>query len=130
MVCCARMKLKKAATVDAFIASYPKRVQAVLKTLRRIIKAVVPEAGEKISYGIPTFTLHGNLIHFSAYEKHVGLYPESGPIREFAAQLKKYETAKGTVRFPIDKPLPLALIRKIVKACVKRNVARGTRGKK
>jgi uncharacterized protein YdhG (YjbR/CyaY superfamily) len=122
------MNMKKAASIDEFIASYPTRVQAVLRTLRRVIKAAAPEAGEKISYGIPTFTLHGNLIHFSAYEKHVGLYPGSGPVREFAAQLKKYETAKGTIRFPIDKPLPLALIRKIVKSCVKHNLARRKAG--
>ncbi len=84
----------------------------------------MPEAQEKIAYGIPTFTFHGNLVHFAGYEKHIGFYPGAAPIKEFAPELKSYETSKGTVRFPIDKPLPMPLIRKIVKATVNRNLSR------
>lgn len=118
--------MKTAASVDEFIASFPKDVRATLQALRRAIRAAAPGAGEKIGYGIPTFTLHGNLVHFSAYATHIGFYPGSGAIRKFKKELAKYGLAKGTVRFPIDKPLPLALIRKIVLHRVKENVARSS----
>jgi uncharacterized protein YdhG (YjbR/CyaY superfamily) len=113
--------MKKFKDIDQFISSYPKNVQSVLQELRKVIKKAAPEAGERIAYGIPTFTLHGNLVHFSAYEKHIGFYPGSSPIKLFASDLKVYETSKGTIRFPIDKPLPLDLIRKIVEFRVKEN---------
>lgn len=126
VLCCARdghtrMKMKKSASIDAFIATFPKDVQATLRTLRRTIRAAAPEAGEKIGYGIPTFTLHGNLVHFSAFATHIGFYPGPGAIQKFKKDLTKYGLAKGTVRFPLDKPLPLALIRKIVLHRVKEN---------
>jgi uncharacterized protein YdhG (YjbR/CyaY superfamily) len=101
-------------TIDAFIAAYPKGTQIILHELRKAIREVAPDAGEKIGYGIPTFTLHGNLVHFSAYEHHIGFYPGPAIIAAFAKELMGYETTKGTVRFPIDKPLPLPLIRKMV----------------
>jgi len=78
-----------------------------------------------ISYGIPTFTLHDNLVHFAAYDTHIGFYPGSAPIEEFKEVLKPYDTSKGTVRFPLDKPLPFTLIRKIVQSAVKRNEKKG-----
>lgn len=81
-----------------------------------------PEAGQKISYGIPTYTLRGSLVHFGGYEGHVALYPGSAPIAAFKDELKPYETAKGTIRFPLDKPLPLDLIGKIVQYSVERNL--------
>lgn len=124
------MAMKKSASVDEFIASFPKDVQTTLQTLRRAIRAAAPEAGEKIGYGIPTFTLHGNLVHFSAYATHVGFYPGPDAIRTFKKELAKYGLAKGTVRFPIDKPLPLALVRKIVLHRVKQNAARASAKKK
>lgn len=108
--------------VDSFIAGYPKNVQAILQELRQTIQDAAPEATEKISYGIPTFTFHGNLVHFSAYEHHIGFYPGAAPIVEFKNELKTYETSKGTVKFPIDQPLPLPLVRKIVLFCVKQKL--------
>jgi uncharacterized protein YdhG (YjbR/CyaY superfamily) len=120
------MDMKNPATsIDEFIARFPPNIQAVLQELRTTIQQAAPEAKEKISYGIPTFTLGGNLVHFSAYEKHIGFYPGSGPVAEFANELKAYETSKGTVRFPLDKPLPLELIRKMTLFAIQRNLARG-----
>jgi len=114
--------MKTFATIDEFIGSYPEPVQDILQELRSVIHQEVPEAGEKIAYGIPTFTFHGNLVHFSAYEKHIGFYPGAAPIAELKSELKAYETSKGTVRFPIDKPLPYSLIRKMVQSAIRRNL--------
>lgn len=109
-------------TIDKFISTYPGDVQAVLEKIRAIIHEVVPGAKEKIGYGIPTFTLNGkNLIHFSAYKKHIGLYPGSNAIAVFAKELEGYNTSKGTIQLPLDKPLPLELIQKITKHCVEQN---------
>ena len=113
--------MKKYTSVDEFIDAYPPNVQAILQELRRTIQKAAPDAKEKIAYGIPTFTLSGNLVHFSAYEKHIGFYPGSSPIKKFAKELKQYETSKGTIRFPIDKPFPFGLIRKIVTFRVEEN---------
>ncbi len=113
--------MSKAKNIDEFISSYPDNVQVVLQELRQTIQKAAPEAKEKISYGIPTFTLHGNLVHFSAYEKHIGFYPGAFPIVAFKKDLAPYKTAKGTVRFPIDKALPFDLIRKMVVFRVKQN---------
>lgn len=110
--------------IDEFIKRYPPQAQKLMKQLRELIHQEVPEAKEKISYGIPTFTLNGNLIHFAAYEKHIGLYPGAGPIADLKDDLRDYETAKGTVRFPIDKPLPYDLIRKLLHSAVARNQAK------
>ncbi len=109
-------------TIDEFISKYPKDVQAILQEIRKTIHDVCPEAGEKIAYGIPTFTYHGNLVHFSAYEKHIGFYPGSAPIAAFAGELKPYKTSKGTVQFPINKPIPYDLIEKMTKYAVERNL--------
>lgn len=116
--------MNKSGSIDEFISGYPKATQDILQELRDKIQKAAPEAQEKIAYGIPTFTFHGNLVHFSAYEKHIGFYPGSGPIKDFARELKPYKTSKGTVQFPIDKPLPMPLITQIVKAAVKRNLAK------
>lgn len=115
---------KKAETIDEFISHYPEATQIILQKLRQEIQRAAPEAKEKISYGIPTFTFHGNLVHFSAYDKHIGFYPGSSPIKTFKKELQGYETAKGTIRFPLDKPLPFGLIGKIVEFRVKENLAR------
>jgi uncharacterized protein YdhG (YjbR/CyaY superfamily) len=79
------------------------------------IRREAPDAVEKISYGIPTFTLHGNLVHFAGYEHHIGFYPGAAAIDHFADRLEGFETSKGTVRFPLDQPLPLELVREIVR---------------
>lgn len=115
------MKINKAKNIDEFISAYPDDIQAILQELRRTIQKAAPKAQEKISYGIPTFTFHGNLVHFSAYKTHIGFYPGAAPIKEFKDDLAGYETSKGTVQFPLDKPLPLDLIRKIVLFRVKQN---------
>jgi uncharacterized protein YdhG (YjbR/CyaY superfamily) len=104
-----------ASTIDEYIAEFPKDVQRILQQLRATIKAAVPEAEEKISYQIPTFVLRGNLVHFAAYKAHIGFYPGPSGIKTFVQELSKYETAKGTVKFPLKDPLPLELISNIVK---------------
>lgn len=101
-------------TVDEFISKYPDDIQIILEKIRETIKEVAPEAKEKISYGIPTFTLNGkNLVHFSAYVKHIGFYPGSAAIKDFQKDLTVYKTSKGTIQFPLDKPIPYDLIQKI-----------------
>lgn len=112
--------MNKYKSVDEYIANYPMQTQIVLEKVRDTIVKVLPNATERISYGIPTYTLPaGNVVHFGGYPKHVGLYPGSGAIIDFADQLKKYETSKGAIRFPLDKPIPYDLIEKITKACAK-----------
>lgn len=115
------MKSVDAATIDEYIASFPQEIQKKLREIRSAIKASAPDAGEKISYAIPTFTLNGNLVHFAAFKNHIGFYPTPQGIEAFKKELSKYEGGKGTVQFPLDKPLPVALIKKIVKFRAKQN---------
>lgn len=109
-------------TIDEYIARYPKDVQANLQKIRETIQKACPEAKEKISYGLATFTFHGNLVHFGGYDTHYGFYPGSGPIAEFKDELKGYDTSKGTVRFPLNKPIPFNLITKMTKSAAQRNL--------
>jgi len=109
-------------SIDEYIAAFPDDIQKTLRGLRATIKAAAPDAEERISYQIPTFSLKGNLVHFAAYKSHIGFYPTSSGIRAFKRELAAYELSKGTVRFPIDKPLPLKLISKIVKYRVAENL--------
>lgn len=102
-------------TIDAYIATFPADVQKTLQELRAVIKAAAPEATEKISYQMPTFFLQGNLVHFAAYKNHIGFYPAPRGIEAFQEELSRYKGAKGSVQFPIDQPLPLELISRIVK---------------
>lgn len=111
-------------TIDDYIKDFPEDVQQLLKTVRETIKKVAPEASEAISYGIPTFKLNGNLVHFGGFKKHIGFFPGSEAVEVFKDELKSYETSKGTIQFSLDKPLPIALITKIVKFRVKRNLAK------
>lgn len=105
----------KATSIDEYIAEFPATTQQVLQELRALIKAAAPDATETISYAIPTFDLNGkHLVHFAAYEKHIGLYPGSSGIEAFKEDLKPYKSAKGSVQFPLDQPLPTELIRRIV----------------
>lgn len=114
--------MEKPSTIDEYIASFPNETQKILQGLREALQQMVPEAKQKISYAIPTFTLNGNLIHFAGYkEDHIGLYPGGKAVEVFAEDLKGYHTSKGTVQFPIDKPLPIDLIKKIVDFCVAQN---------
>lgn len=108
-------------TVDEYIGNFDADKQAVLEEMRAQIKSVVPEPGEKIAYGIPTITYKGkNLVHFAAYDGHYAFYPGGEPLDEFKAELAAYETAKGTVRFPINKPLPYDLIKRLTTSRVER----------
>ena len=115
-------KKARSTSIDEYIATFPKEIQKILQELRRTIKAAAPEAQEKISYQIPTFDLKGNLVHFAAFKNHIGFYPTSSGTRVFKKELSVYDGAKGTVRFPLDKPLPLKLISKIVKYRVAENL--------
>lgn len=117
--------LKDITTISQYIANQPKELQKGLKELRAIIKKAAPEAEEVISYGMPAYKLHGMLVWFAAAKKHYGFYPNGGgPIKAFAERLKDYETSAGTIRFPLDKPLPKKLISDIVKYRVKENLQR------
>ena len=114
----------KYATIDEYIASFPKEIQTTLNELRATIGASAPGAEEKISYQMPTFALKGNLVHFAAMKNHIGFYPTPSGIQAFAQELSVYEGSKGAIRFPKDKPLPLALIGRIVKFRVAENLRR------
>jgi uncharacterized protein YdhG (YjbR/CyaY superfamily) len=105
----------QAATIDEYIANFPADIQQTLRELRAFIKAEVPEAAEKISYGMPTFYLNGNLLHFAAFKDHYSLFPTPSGIEQFIDELGPYRTGKGTLSFSLDKPLPWELIRKVVK---------------
>ena len=110
---------KQYQTIDEYIESFPGDIQARLKQLRALIQRAAPEAQEKISYQMPTFYLNGNLVHFAAYPKHIGFYPTPSGIEAFQKELSKYKSSKGAVQFPLDAPLPLKLIERIVKFRVK-----------
>lgn len=111
-------------TIDEFIAAFPEDIRAILQKIRAIIREEAPEAQETINYGIPTFTLHGNLVHFSAFKKHIGFYPAPSGIENFKDELAPYAGAKGSVQFPLDQPIPYELIRKIVAFRVEENLAK------
>lgn len=117
-----KTKQKQPTTIDEYIADFPRDVQPLLEKVRAAIRKAAPDAEEAISYQMPTFKLQGNLIHFAGYNHHIGLYPGSRPIEAFKDELSKYETSKGTVRLPLDTPIPVGLIGKITKFCVKRNL--------
>ena len=117
--------------IDEYIAGFPPDVQELLEKVRLTIRTAAPDAEEKISYQIPTFTLKGNLVHFAAYKNHIGFYPASSGIQAFKQELSIYEGFKGTVRFPLDKPIPFDLISEIVKFRVMENLDRAAaKGKK
>ncbi len=108
--------------VEQYIQNWPPKVQERLRKLQTIIQSEAPEAKQKISYGIPTFTYHGNLIHFGGAKNHIGLYPGAGPVELFKDRLTDYETSKGTIKLPLDQPLPIELIKELVASCVQRNL--------
>ena len=111
-------------SIDEYIATFPKETQRILEDIRAAIKAAAPEAQEKISYQMPTFFLNGNLVHFAAFKNHIGFYPVPTGIAKFKKELSVYEQGKGSVQFPLDRPMPLDLITKIVKFRVKENLAK------
>ena len=111
-------------SIDVYISGFPDYIQTVLEEIRKTIRQAAPEARETINYGIPTFVFHGNLVHFAANKKHIGFYPAPSGIDAFKAELSVYKGAKGSVQFPIDKPMPLELIAEIVKFRVLENQER------
>lgn len=113
---------KQFQTIDEYIATFTENVQDILQEIRKVIQEAAPEAEEAISYGMPTFKLNGNLVHFAAYDKHIGFYPAPSGIEAFKDELSPYKGGKGSVQFPIDKPLPLDLVEKIVIFRVKENL--------
>ena len=115
------------ASIDDYISQFPSEVQELLETLRKVIKESAPGAQEKISYQMPTFVLHGNLVHFAAHKHHIGFYPAPSGIDAFKAELSEYKGAKGSVQFPIDKPMPYDLISKIVQYRVAENMEKAER---
>lgn len=106
-------------TIDDYIAGFPGDVQEILSRIRKTIHKAAPGAQEAIKYQIPTFTLHGNLVHFAAFQRHIGFYPTPSGIARFRKELAGYESAKGSVQFPLNQPIPLDLIARIVKFRVK-----------
>jgi len=108
-------------SIDEYIMKFPLEVQQILQKLRKVIKESAPDAEETISYQMPTFVLHGNLVHFAAYKNHIGFYPTPSGIEAFKDKLSEYKGAKGSVQFPIEKPLPYELIAEIVKFRVVEN---------
>ncbi|WP_184544861.1 iron chaperone [Mucilaginibacter sp. FT3.2] len=112
----------KPTSIDEYISGFPEDIQKILQQVRITIKNAAPGAEEKISYTMPAFTLHGILIYFAGFKNHVGLYPTPTGINEFKEELSVYKGAKGSVQFPIDKPMPLHLITRITQFMVKRNL--------
>ena len=108
--------------IDDYIARFPDDVRHTLEKIRMTVRKAAPNAQETISYQIPTFTLHGNLVHFAAFKKHIGFYPGPSGIEKFKDELSAYNGAKGSVQFPLDKPVPFSLISRIVKFRLNENL--------
>jgi uncharacterized protein YdhG (YjbR/CyaY superfamily) len=108
-------------SIDDYIQTFPIEVQKKLQSIRKLIKKLAPEAEEKISYQIPTFYLNGNLVHFAAFKSHIGFYPTPSGISSFEKELSKYKQGKGSVQFPLDRPIPMDLIARIVEFRLEKN---------
>lgn len=116
------MKEKEILTsVDEYILKFDPDVQEILKNFRKVIKEIAPDAEEKISYQMPTFYLHGNLVHFAAFKNHIGFYPAPSAVEAFKNELSDYKVSKGAIQFPLGKTIPYDLVRKIVEFRVAEN---------
>ena len=113
-------------TVDAYLAALPEEARATLEKIRKAIKAAAPKATEVISYQIPMYKQHGMLVGFAAFKDHCSFFPGAKPVATYKDELKAYETSKGTIRFPIGKPLPTALVKRLVKARIAENEERAS----
>jgi len=113
------MKTAPARSIDEYIAGFPRGVQQNLLAVRDIIREAAPEAEEAIKYQIPTFVLHGSLVHFAGFQRHIGFYPTPSAIEAFSSELDGYKSAKGSIQFPLNKPVPFTLIKKMVEFRVK-----------
>ena len=116
------METKKYNDINDYISDFPKDIQQILKQIRATIKKAAPGAEEAIKYAIPTFILNGNLVHFAAFKNHIGFYATPSGHIQFKKELSCYKQGKGSVQFPLDEPMPLGLITKIVKFRVKQNL--------
>jgi uncharacterized protein YdhG (YjbR/CyaY superfamily) len=116
--------------LDDYIAGFPPEVQVILEKMRATIRKAAPGAEEAIKYRLPTFVLSGNLVHFGAFKKHIGFYATPTGNKQFREELSAYEGAKGSVQFPMDKPIPFGLVSKMVKFRVKENLARSAAKRK
>jgi uncharacterized protein YdhG (YjbR/CyaY superfamily) len=124
------MRIPTTATIEEYLALYPRATQKIVKQVLAVIRKAAPRAEESINYGIPTFNYLGNLVHVGAYKHHIGFYPAPSGIQNFKKELARYKTSKGAVQFPIDEPLPLKLIAAIVKFRVMENEAKAEMKKK
>lgn len=115
--------MKTFKTIDAYINSFPGDVQELLHKMRATIHKAAPKAVEAVKYGIPTFVLNGNLVHFGGFKNHIGFFPGASGVKNFQKELKKYKTSKGTIQFQLDEPIPYALVAKITKFRIKENLA-------
>ena len=109
------MDKKQYKNIEEYIAGFPEDIQAILQNLRRVIHKAAPEAQETISYSMPAFKQNGILVYFAAFKDHIGFFPTSSGVSAFSKELAPYDTSKGTIRFPLDEPIPVNLIKKIVK---------------
>jgi uncharacterized protein YdhG (YjbR/CyaY superfamily) len=109
-------------SIDEYIERFPPDVQKILKKIRKTIQKAAPDAEEAMKYGIPTFVLNGNLVHFGGYKEHIGFYPDPRGIEELKKEVAPYQAGKGTLQFPLDKPIPYELITRVVKVRVEQNL--------
>jgi uncharacterized protein YdhG (YjbR/CyaY superfamily) len=123
------MTTPKPATIDEYIASFPKEVQNILEQVRATIKKAAPEALEGIAYGMPALTLNGPLVYFAAFKNHIGFYATPTGHEAFQKELSSYKQGKGSVQFPLDQPMPLELIGRIVRFRVAENVEKASNKK-
>jgi uncharacterized protein YdhG (YjbR/CyaY superfamily) len=123
------LKGSPARNVDEYLAGVPKEARATLEKLRKTIKAAAPMASEVISYQMPMYKHHGMVVGFAAFKDHCSIFPGAAVMDAYKEELKRYDTSKGTIRFPANKPLPAALVKKLVKARIKENEGRANRKK-
>ncbi|HPE74837.1 MAG TPA: DUF1801 domain-containing protein [Draconibacterium sp.] len=119
--------MKTFANINEYISQFPEEIQVKLEQIRETIQQAAPEAKEAISYGMPTFVLNGNLVHFAAYKNHIGFYPAPTGIDAFINELAVYRSGKGTIQFPVDQPIPFDLVKQVVEFRVKENLEKRKR---
>ncbi|HTA27505.1 MAG TPA: DUF1801 domain-containing protein [Bacteroidia bacterium] len=117
--------MKKPKDVDEYIASFPKETQKLLKEVRAAIQEAAPQAEEVISYSMPAYRLNGIVVWFGGHTHHIGFYPHGATMEKFKKELARYKQTKGSIRFPMDEPIPIALIKKMVKLRVKEHLEKG-----
>ena len=116
--------MKTCATINEYISEFPEEIRFKLEQIRETIQQAAPEAKEAVRYGMPTFVLNGNLVHFAAYKNHIGFYPAPSGIDAYLDELAVYRTGKGTIQFPIDQPIPFNLVKKVVEFRVNENLGK------